>query len=302
VVQTPNQRALGMVRFSHDGLELWYGTSDAPAPAGATERRDGVSVTVGVRPANPSNAVSVRYRVDGRGVETVSAPLVTNDFRQRTQYFRATFPSFCSGDTVEYVPVAWCEGRRAPDPATVHSFPSSFRLSTASAASPASRPPRSRSEPGATFPADLEHLVHVDVSLAREPELVGETPAGFVINWPPVSGTLYGPAFHATVIPGGMHQTIVRADGIGVLRVSVSVQTHDRALIALRYSGTVDYGEDWGARLSLGKWLAVLPVRSQIHMLTSDPKYRWLNRLPCLGVGEVRPPEHLYTYDMYAVR
>ena len=37
-------------------------------------------------------------------------------------------------------------------------------------------------------------------------------------------------------------------------------------------------------------------------LLTADPKYRWLNRLHCLGVGEVRIPEYFYTYDMYAVR
>src|SRR5215470_18108474 len=122
-----------MVQLAHDGLELWYGTPDAPAPDGTTEPRQGVSVTVGVRPANPSNAVSVRYRVDGRGVETVSAPLVANDFQKRTQYFRATFPTFWSGETVEYVPVVSCEGRRAPDPATASTFPSAFRLSEASA-------------------------------------------------------------------------------------------------------------------------------------------------------------------------
>jgi hypothetical protein len=53
-------------------------------------------VTVGVQPANPSNAVSIRYRVDGRSVQTTSAPLVSNDFQERTQYFRASFPTFWS--------------------------------------------------------------------------------------------------------------------------------------------------------------------------------------------------------------
>jgi hypothetical protein len=289
-----------MVRLAHDRLELWYGTPDAPAPDGTTEPRQGVSVTVGVQPANPSNAVSVRYHVDGRPVETVSAPLVGSDFQRRTQYFRATFPTFWSGETVEYVPVVSCEGRRAPDPATASTFPSSFRLGEAL---PASRPPPERPlEPRAVFTARLEHLVHARVVLAREPEVLGETPAGFVINWAPVSGTLDGPAFHANVIPGGEHQTIVRTDGIGALSVSVTVRTHDHALIALRYSGTLDFGEDWDARLPFGKWPAVVPVRSQIRLLISDPRYRWLNRLPCLGIGEVRPPEYLYTYDMYAVR
>jgi Protein of unknown function (DUF3237) len=291
-----------MVQLAHDGLQLWYGTADAPAPDGTTEPRRGVSVTVGVRPANPSNAVSVRYRVDGKAVETVSATLVANDFQKRTQYFRTAFPTFWSGETVQYIPVVSCEGRRAPDPATAGTFPSSFRLSDASATSPAAIAPKRGRKPRAVFPARLEHLVHVRVPLARAPEVIGETPAGFVVNWPPVSGTLDGPAFRATVIPGGEHQTIVRADGIGVLSASVSVETHDHVLIALRHSGMVDFGEDWTTWLPLRRWPSALPVRTHIRLLTADPKYRWLNRLNCLSVGEVRPPESLYTYDMYAVR
>ena len=154
-----------MVQLAHDGLELWYGTPDAPAPDGTTEQRQGVSVTVGVRPANPSNAVSVRYRVDGRGVETVSAPLVASDFQKRTQYFRATFPTFWSGETVEYVPVVSCEGRRAPDPATAGSFPSSFRLGEASPAPRLS--PQRPFDSQAVFPVRLEHVARARVA-ARE--------------------------------------------------------------------------------------------------------------------------------------
>jgi hypothetical protein len=291
-----------MVRLAHDRLELWYGTPDAPAPDGTSEQREGVSVTVGVRPANPSNAVSVRYRVDGRAVETISAPLVSNDFRERTQYFRASFPTFWSGERVEYLPVASCEGRRAPDPATAGTFPSSFRLGATSLAPSGSTPPESALRSPAVFAAILDHLAHVRVALAEKPELIGETPAGFVINWSPMSGTLDGPAIHATVIPGGEHQTIVRTDGIGALSVSVTVETQDGALIAMRYSATVDYGEDWTVLLTHGNWPPVLPVRSYIRLLTCDARYRWLNRLHCLGVGEVRPPEFLYAYDLYAVR
>jgi hypothetical protein len=291
-----------MVTFTHDGLELWYSTPDAPAPEATTEQRHRVSVTVGVRPANPSNAVSVRYRVDEQGVQTISAPLVANDFRQRTQYFRATFPTFWSGETVEYLPVVWCEGRRAPDAETEATFPSSFRLSPGGAVSQPSMNAERGREPRTVFPARLEHLVHARVPLAREPEVIGETPAGFVVNWYPVSGTLDGPAFRASVLPGGEHQTVVRPDGIGVLSASVSIETHDRALIALRHSGATDFGEDWAAWLSRGEWPPSLPVRTCIRMLTSAPAYRWLNRLHCLSVGEVRPGEQLYAYDMYAVR
>jgi hypothetical protein len=291
-----------MVRLAHDGLEMWYATPDAPAPDGTTEKRQGVSVTVGVRPANPSNAVSVRYRVDERAIETVSAPLVANDLQQRRQYFRATFPTFWSGETVEYLPVVSCQGRRAPGPATASTFPTAFRLGEASTALPPSGPAESPREPRAAFPARLEHLVQVRVSLEREPEVIGETPAGFVMNWAPVSGTLDGPAFHARVIPrpGGEHQTVVRSDGIGILNASVSVRTHDRVMITLQHSGIVDFGEDWGGRSPL-RLPSVLPVRTHISVLTADPKYRWLNRLYCLCVGEVRPPQQLFAYDMYAV-
>jgi hypothetical protein len=290
-----------MVRLAHDGLEMWYSTPDAPAPDRTTEQRQGVSVTVGVRPANPSNAVSVRYRVDGRAIETVSAPLIASDLQNQTQYFRATFPTFWSGETVEYLPVVSCQGRRAPAPATASTFRTAFRLSQTSAALTASTPVKSPPNPRAEFAARPEHLVHVRVSLKREPELVGETPAGFVINWPPVSGTVDGPAFHARVVPGGEHQTVVRADGIGILNASVSLETHDRVLIALHHSGIVDFGEDWGGRSPL-RWPSVLPVRTHIRLLAADPKYRWLSRLYCLGVGEVRPTEQLFAYDMYAVR
>jgi hypothetical protein len=291
-----------MVHLAHHALDFWYGTPDAPAPDGTTESRQGVAVTVGVRPSNPSNAVSVRYRVDGRGVQMVSAPLVKNDFERGTQYFRATFPTFWSGETVEYLPVVSAEGRRAPDPGTARTFPSSFTLSATSPVSLVDRAPASRPTSPAVYAPRLEHLVHVRVPLAREPELIGETPAGFVINWAPASGTLDGPAFRAAVIAGGKHQTIVRPDGVGLLSVTVTVRTHDGALIALDYSGTVDYGQDWAARLADGRWPSVLPVRSYIRLLTSHPTYRWLNRLDCLGVGEVRPTERLYTYDMYALR
>jgi hypothetical protein len=291
-----------VVQLAHDGLELWYATPDALAPDGTVEQRHGVAVTVGVRPANPSNAVNIRYRVDGRGIETASAPLVANDFQTKTQYFRATFPTFWSGESVEYLPVLSCHGRRAPDPATAGTFPTTFRLSEASATLPASRPAEGSPEPRAEFAVRLEHLAHVRVQLAKEPELFGETPAGFVINWPPLGGTLDGPAFHARVLPGGEHQTVVRPDGIGILSVSATLETHDRVLIAERYSATVDFGEDWRTWLPAGKWPPALPVHSAISMLTSEPRYRWLNRLHCLGIGEARPSEYLYTYDVYAVR
>jgi hypothetical protein len=231
----------------------------------------------------------------------MSAPLIENDYQRGIQYFRADFPTFWAGDYVEYVPVLSCAGRRAPDPATAHTFPSSFRLDPMPPLVRATTPPAA-ANPQPTFQARLEHLVSVNVQLARQPELIGQTPAGYVVNWPPIEGALDGPAFHARIVPGGDHETIVRPDGIGILRVRVSVETDDHALISLEYSGAVEYGENWTEWLRAGRWPEALAVRSGIRMLTSASRYNWLNRLQCIGVGEVYPRELSYRYDMYAVR
>lgn len=291
-----------MTEFAHDGLELWYGTADAPAPEGTTERRDGVTVTVGVRPAGPATTVNVRYRVDGRGVHTLSAPVLAADHARRTRYFRAAFPPFWSGDAVEYLPVASCAGRRAPDPTTAASFPSSFRLDAPRPAAPADQRPGQGAAAPPAFATRLEHLVRANVPLTDQPEIIGQTPEGFVVDWPPVGGTLDGSAFHATVIPGGQHQTTIMTDGMGIVRASVTVRTTDRALILIQHSGMVDYGEQWASNIARGTWLPTMPVRTHIRMLTAEPKYRWLNRLFCVSVGEVRTAEHAYSYDLYAVR
>ncbi len=289
-----------MTSYAHDGLKLWYATPDSPAPEGTTEHREGVAVTVAVRPASPAVAVRVRYRVDGRTIHTVSAPALRDDLAQRTRYFRARFPPFRTGDEVEYLPIVSCAGRRAPDPASALTFPSSFRLSPTTAVLPA--PEERTSVVQTTYPGVLEHLVHARVPLAAQPEVVGETPAGFVINWPPVGGILDGTAFHATVIPGGQHQTTIRSDGIGIVDANLSVRTSDGALIGVYHSGTVDYGEGWATTLARGTWPSALPVRTHIRLLTAESRYRWLNRLFCVSIGEVRPAEHIYSYDLYAVR
>ena len=98
-----------MVQLAHDGLELWYRTPDAPAPDGTTEPRQGVSVPVGVRPANPSNAVSVRSASTGKASDGVGAA-GGQRLPEADAVLPATFPTFWGGETVEYVPVVSLRG------------------------------------------------------------------------------------------------------------------------------------------------------------------------------------------------
>ncbi len=178
------------------------------------------------RSANPVNAVSMRFRVDGCSVGSFP-PLVANGFEKRTQSSRETPLTFGSGKAVECSLMVSCRRRRAPNSATTHTFPSSFRLSSAGATPPSRSPRETGSGARAHLLARLEHLAPLRVPPAGAPEAIEETPGGDVANRHPGSGTLHGPVFHASVIPGEEHQTTVHPDGNGVRGTSVSIVTHD---------------------------------------------------------------------------
>ena len=50
------------------------------------------------------------------------------------------------------------------------------------------------------------------------------------------------------------------------------------------------------------RWPVRAPTRTTPRLHTAHPSYRWLNRLQCMGIGEVRMTELTYTYDLYALR
>jgi hypothetical protein len=116
------------MEIKNDGIRLWYGTHDAPAPVDAVSVDTKLTVTIGVEPVDASNAVAVRYRVNQGSTVTLAAshlPLVGDG---RAQYFRATLPAFQVGDRVEYTPICRCAGRQVPSPEETKQFAGSFRV------------------------------------------------------------------------------------------------------------------------------------------------------------------------------
>ena len=89
------------MRHANQGLELWYGTPDAPAPAGTTEGRDQIQIVLGVQPAQPATSASVRYRVNGGSPLVEPAIRITTDYARNVQYFRAALRALRPGDFVE---------------------------------------------------------------------------------------------------------------------------------------------------------------------------------------------------------
>lgn len=129
------------MNLTHDGLTLWFGTPDAPGPFdGEVVPRAGVSLVIGVHPANPSNSVSVRYRVDGGFVQTVPGCELRIDYARGIQYFGVRFAHFPCGSLVEYWPSVSCAGRQAPSEPQRRNFCGQFRLQEAARSSEARRP------------------------------------------------------------------------------------------------------------------------------------------------------------------
>jgi hypothetical protein len=153
------------VRLQNDGMVLWYGTNDAPAPTGAVSPGpDGshatVTIAVAVQPPSVSNTVQVSYRVNGGSPAVVNAALGKQDLVLKIQYFSAQLPAFRVGDNVDYVAVARSPGRQVPAASDATTFPSSFSIaapaepesaaqSNSGPSAPASRSPAAASTPAA---------------------------------------------------------------------------------------------------------------------------------------------------------
>src|SRR5262245_28969044 len=126
------------MRFEHDGMVLWYGTPDAPAPTDAVAVAGGsdqalVTITVGVLPPSASNVVQVGYGVNDGPMMTVTAGFLRHDVFQKAQYFAARLPALHLGDTVDFIAMCRCAGRQVPPAEETKQFASSFRVTDTSA-------------------------------------------------------------------------------------------------------------------------------------------------------------------------
>jgi hypothetical protein len=292
------------VNLSHEGLSLWYGTPDAPAPgdAGVVPRR-GASLIVGVSPANPTNSVLVRYRVDGGREQSAPGREIRTDYDRQTQYFGVTFPEFVSGKVVEYLPVFASAGRQVPAPHLGNRFPSKFQLAPAvERVAPAPLQSRTQQQQAAgtyRYTAGLAFVACVTVEFGK-PQYGGDTADGVRVNFVVGQGVAEGEGFRATVIEHSADAMIVRPDGMGVVRIRALFATADGAKLDVEAGGYVDFGPD-GYRRALAQ---DLPDRAPIVITplisTRHPRYRWLSRVQCIGVGFTNLDANKASYHIYA--
>ena len=151
------------------------------------------------------------------------------------------------------------------------------------------------------FDYRLDHLFSYRVTLSP-PEVIGPVPEGIRVNIHITGGEVDGPKARGKIRPRGVDWMTIRRDGVAILDVRITIETHDGALIFAPYSGVGDLGENGYEQFLQGAPPQTVPLRIVPRFLTAHPEYQWLNRLQCLGIGEVNLQQLEVNYDLYAVR
>ena len=151
------------------------------------------------------------------------------------------------------------------------------------------------------FDYEMEHIFSYNVTL-DPPEVIGPVPEGIRANVYVTGGEVTGPKVHGKIKPVGGDWLTVRTDGVAVLDVRATFETREEALIYVSYTGVGDLGEDGYERFLRGESDSIVPLRVVPRFLTAHPDYLWLNRLQCLGIGQVNLESLEVAYDVYALR
>jgi len=294
------------VRQSNEGLSLWYGTPDAPAPPEVGARRAGTSLVIGVRPPSPANVVEVRYRVDGGVVCHVTAREIQTYFARQVQYFRATFPFLPEGHVVEYSPVLRSGGRQVPAAAAANAFPSKFVLepvapTSAGLGRAAESPGSSALASSQRFAPHLEFVSAISCKLSTQPDIIGETPEGLRINFYLDGGHAVGPHLNARILPRGADFLTIRRDGVGAVQVRATFQTDDGGILDADYYGFIDLGEDGYQLAARGIFPPSAAVQLAPRLTAVTPRYKWVNRHQFVGIGRASLALSEVDYDLFMV-
>jgi len=148
----------------------------------------------------------------------------------------------------------------------------------------------------------MEYVCSFMITLHTPPQTIGVVAGELRVNLYASGGEVSGPKIRGRVLPGGVDFFKVRADGIAVLDVHLQIETHDKAIIDLSYSGVGDLGPDGLQQFIAGTSPKVVAARAVPRMSTAHPDYQWLNRLQFVSIGAGDFGKMEVSYDVYALR
>ena len=94
----------------------------------------------------------------------------------------------------------------------------------------------------------------------------------------------------------------MRTDGVSILDVRATFESHDGALIETAFTGVGDLGENGYQKFLRQELPLSLQLRVAPRFRTAHPDYEWLNRVQCIGVGEINMEPLEVRFDIYAMR
>ncbi|MGH3478295.1 MAG: DUF3237 domain-containing protein [Pseudonocardiaceae bacterium] len=276
-------------------------------PAGAVAPGTVPVVAVAAGPRHPSNAVVVHMQRDSGPIQLVRAMPEAAPFQEGAQWFRAVLPPLEKDRRIDYqveltraghrlatLPTdgSWLTMIGGPDEAAP-SDPSEQRSpARPTGASPSSGHPR--------WAYDLTFFATLMTNF--RPEILGETPEGYRINFFVDNGRLVGPRIDAVVRRDGGDWMIIRRDGIGVLDVRMTYETADGALILYQAGGVLDLGLDGYAKVAAGQFTGCPPLYATPTFMTAHPDWTWLNRCRGFEIGRVVMEKLQVQCDIYLPR
>ncbi len=115
-------------------------------------------------------------------------------------------------------------------------------------------------------------------------------------------GTVVGDAIRGKVTDGSSDHLIVRPDGMGVIRIRAAFALEDGGVLDVESGGYVDFGTDGYQRARAHNLPDCSPLVVSPLISTRHPKYRWLSRVQCIGVGQTHLDVGQASYHVYAVK
>lgn len=123
----------------------------------------------------------------------------------------------------------------------------------------------------------------------KAPVMIPAGPNGTRVLVTAMSGSFEGPKMKGTVADAaGGDWVTLRADGMMLLDVRLTLMTDDGAAIYMSYSGL-------GRREADGSMI----IRTVPRFETGDERYAWLNAIQAVGHGTTAPGS--VTYDVYGL-
>jgi hypothetical protein len=141
---------------------------------------------------------------------------------------------------------------------------------------------------------EVRLLFSIEMQIEDGAQVIGTVPSG-TRSIGSVSGRFEGPGIRGTI--KAYDWFLTRSDGIGEADVRGTLQTEGGSLIYMHYSGLLDFRQTGGTTPASG----TCQVRTAVRFETGSERYRELNCVQAVGIGEISFDTGRIRYDIYAL-